>query len=227
MGLRILTNRVTDHTGDADDLGALYAPPTTPWLRVNMVSTVDGAATGADGRSGSINNEADGLVFHLLRELADVIVVGAGTARAEGYRPAGKPIALVSRSGEVPASLGTASNGMVLMVTTETAAGSARERLGAENVLALGRDLVELAMLKPALAERGLTNLLCEGGPHLLTTLLAAGAVDELCSTTVPRLVGGLHRRITEGPGLDAPMELMLLLEDHGTLIARWFAQRV
>ena len=74
-------------------------PRATPWLRVNMVSTVDGSATGEGGRSGSINNEADERVFHILRGLADAIIVGAGTARAEGYGPADPPLVLVSRSG--------------------------------------------------------------------------------------------------------------------------------
>ena len=44
---------------DTDDLAELYRPPSLPWLRVNMVSTLDGAANGDSGRSGSINNEAD------------------------------------------------------------------------------------------------------------------------------------------------------------------------
>lgn len=226
MGLRILINRVTADLGDAGDLAALYATPPAPWLRANMVSTVDGSATGTDGVSGSINNEADGRVFRLLRDLADVIVVGAGTARAEGYKPAAKPIVLVSRSGEVPESLRTAESGLVLMATTETAADRARETLHEDHVLVLGQSVVDLNLLKPALAERGLTNVLCEGGPHLLTTLLAARAVDELCATTVPQLVGGPYRRITDGPPVDTGLDLMLLLEDAGSLIARWHVRR-
>ena len=76
---------------DDDALAALYGYPRgvtaeRPWVRANFVSTLDGAATGADGRSGSINTGADREVFALLRALADVVVVGAGTARAEGYR---------------------------------------------------------------------------------------------------------------------------------------------
>ena len=39
-------------------------------------------------------------MFALLRELADVVVIGAGTARAEGYPPLAKPTVVVSRSGE-------------------------------------------------------------------------------------------------------------------------------
>ena len=94
--------------GSGTGLPELYAVPRTPWLRVNFVSTVDGAATGEDGRSGTINNEIDHQVFEVLREQADVVVIGAGTARVEGYRDIGKPLVLVSRSGAVPmASMST------------------------------------------------------------------------------------------------------------------------
>ncbi|MFC6345325.1 dihydrofolate reductase family protein, partial [Nocardioides hankookensis] len=90
---------------DTDDLAELYAPLRSPWLRVNMVSTVDGAATGASGTSGSINNAVDKQVFDHLRATCDVIVVGAATARAEGYGPADRPIVVVSRQEEVPDGL--------------------------------------------------------------------------------------------------------------------------
>ena len=97
-------------------------PPELPWLRVNMVSTVDGSATGSSGRSGSINNaRPTSRVFHLLRAMADAIVVGAGTARAEGYGPTDRPIVLVSRSGGVPELLRGAEPGAVLMATVSAA----------------------------------------------------------------------------------------------------------
>ena len=71
---------------DEPALERLYAVPAgRSWLRVNFVSSLDGAVTGADGRSGSINTPADHRVFRLLRRLSDVVVVGAGTVRAEGY----------------------------------------------------------------------------------------------------------------------------------------------
>ena len=96
---------------DTDDLRTLYAVPRTPWLRLNFVSTVDGAAQGPDGKSGGINNAADKAVFDTLRDLADAVVVGAGTARAEGYRPAAVPIVVVTRSGDVPQLLRGADAG--------------------------------------------------------------------------------------------------------------------
>ena len=87
---------------DTADLAEHYAPPRTPWLRLNFVTTVDGAVQGADGKSGGINNATDKRVFDTLRDLADAVVVGAGTARTEGYRPGSRPIVVVSRSGRVP-----------------------------------------------------------------------------------------------------------------------------
>ncbi len=210
--------------GGSTDLAELYAVPRTPWLRINMVGTVDGAATGDTGTTGSINNAVDKQVFDQLRAMADVIVVGAGTARAEGYRSTDRPLVVVSRRGEVPEQLRDASPGSVLMATCGAAehVDRAREVLGADQVLVLGSHRVDLALLKQVLADRGWADQLCEGGPHLLRDLLAAGVADELCATTVPRLVAGEHPRITQGPPIDVPLRLHLLLEAEGTLLARW-----
>jgi riboflavin biosynthesis pyrimidine reductase len=188
---------------DTDDLAELYAAPADrrgqPWLRVNMVTTVDGAATGESGKSGSINNAADKRVFDHLRSVADVIVVGAGTARTEGYRPTDRPIVVVSRHDEVPESLRDAPPGSVLLMPLDDA-----------------------VAFKQSLADRGWTDILCEGGPSLLRDLLAAGVVDELCTTIVPQVVGGEHRRILAGRPVDVPLTLHTLLEQDGTLLARW-----
>jgi len=184
---------------ETDDLDVLYAAPRRPWLRVNMISTVDGAATGDTGKSGSINNAVDKQVFHLLRAQSDVIVVGAGTARIEGYGPAIRPLVVVSRRDMVPDGLRDAPPGSVSV-----------EPLG------------DPVAFKASLVERGWTNILCEGGPTLLRDLLAAGVVDELCATTVPRLIGGEHLRITHGPPVDVPLDLHTLIESDGTLLARW-----
>ena len=224
--MRILTgpDGPRDDVTDAD-LRSAYAAPATPWLRANMVSTLDGAATGETGRSGSINNEVDQRVFGILRGLADAILVGAGTAEAEGYGPADKPLVLVSRSGRVPERLRGAEPGRVLLATCRSAAGlaAAREALGAENVLVLGGHLVDLAELRQSLVDRGWSQLLCEGGPHLLRDLLDQRVLDELDTTVVPRVVGGFHPRITDGRPVDVPLRLGLLVEGEGTLLARWF----
>jgi riboflavin biosynthesis pyrimidine reductase len=86
----------------------------------------------------------------------------------------------------------------------------------------LGEDTVDLASLRAHLVERDLRRLHCEGGPHLLRDLLAAGVVDEVDTTVVPRLIAGLHTRITAGDGVDVPLSLGALLEEDGTVLARW-----
>jgi riboflavin biosynthesis pyrimidine reductase len=232
VGVRVLVDAVGQRPAgtalDDEGLRGLYAAPREPWFRVTMVATVDGAATGPDGRSGSINNAADHRVFDTLRGLADAVVVGAGTARAEGYRPAEVPLVVVSRRGEVPEGLRGAPAGRVLLVTSASAPGleAARVLLGEEHVLVLGSGEVDLAGLRDALAARGLRRVLGEGGPALLADLLAAGVVDELCVTTVPLLVGGEFPRIAGGPEVDVPLRLATLVEQDGTLLARWLVVR-
>ena len=205
-------------------LREVYAAPDGPWLRANMVSTVDGASTGDNGTSTSINNATDQVVFDLLRELSDAIVVGAGTLRAEQYRPNPKPIVVVSRSGEVPAGLLGPGSGPVLLATCSAAdgLGASTELLGDDNVMVLGSHRVDLARMREQLVDRGYRQLLSEGGPHLLRDLLDQGCVDEVDTTTTPLLVCGRHPRITDGPPVDVPLELRTLVEQDGTLMARW-----
>ncbi len=213
--------------GPEGDLREVYAAPQTPWLRVNMVSTIDGAATGESGLTASINNDADQRVFHLLRELADVVVVGAGTARAEGYPPLEKPTVVVSRSGSVPERMRGAESGRVLLATVSVAPGldEARDILGNDNVLVLGSHRVDLAALKQGLTDRGYGDQLCEGGPHLLRDLVDQGVADELACTFVPRVVAGVQPRITDGPPVDVDLHLHALVEEDGTLLGRWFTR--
>lgn len=206
-----------------DELAEVYRPARTPWWRSNMVCTVDGAATGSDGRSGSINDPADKRVFDTLRATADAVLVGAGTARTERYGPAGVPLVLVSRRASVPERLRDAPAGSVLLATVDGAEGldEAREILGRDHVVAHG-DEVDLPVLRRHLAERDLRVVLCEGGPSLLADLAAAQVLDEMCLTVVPRLVCGEHPRIASGPDLDGRLRLGTLLEQGGTLLGRW-----
>lgn len=226
--MRILIDEPGGLAGEATDLEALYRPPSLPWLRVNMVSTLDGAANGESGKSGSINNAADKQVFHALREQADAIVVGAGTARTERYQVAAVPLVLVSHRGLVPEQLQGAPAGKVLLATCADSVGlgTARDLLGPDQVIVAGQSQVDLASLKAELVDRGWTNLLGEGGPHLLRDLLDAGAVDELCLTWVPQVIGGVHPRILEGAPVEVPLRLAVLLEERGTLLGRWFVER-
>ncbi|MEI7054707.1 dihydrofolate reductase family protein [Nocardioides sp. CCNWLW239] len=215
--------------GDGDPttpegLRAIYAPPRLPWLRANMVSSLDGAATGSDGRSGTVNNAVDVDVFHILRELADVVLVGAGTAIAETYEAKGTPIVVVSRRGRIPDDLRGCEPGSVRLATVADAPGlaAAHDEIGAENVYVTGASEVDLPALLDRLHEQGMRHVLCEGGPALLGTLLEAGVVDELCHTITPKLLAGTGRRIVTGPPRDVPVSLGSLIEHDGTLLGRW-----
>lgn len=231
--------------------------------RANMVATLDGAAVGADGRSGSINTGADRKVFALLRALADVILVGAGTARVERYRRPDRPeprwarlregrtpapaIAVVSASGRLPDRLGVTGasasperpfagrastvRGDAFLITCQAAdppeLARASKALGPDRVLLCGTTRVRLDVALERLADLGLCDVLCEGGPHLLAELTAAGLLDELCLTIAPTLLGGPAPRIL-GPdaarhgAASTPMLPYTLLESDATLLGRW-----
>ena len=236
-----------DGTMDSEALALAYAYPelsgSQTWVRANFISSLDGAATGDDGRSGSITTGADRDVFGLLRALSDVILVGAGTARIEGYRratvrapwlehragrPAHPTMAVVSRSGDIPPRLSQArkNSGEVLLLTCERAGDEAidlaRGTLGQENVILAGGASVDLPASLEALAVRGLRRILCEGGPHLMRDLTASGRLDELCLTLAPTLVAGDHPRITAGAPMSANLLPRLLIESEGTILGRW-----
>jgi riboflavin biosynthesis pyrimidine reductase len=207
-------------------LAAFYPYPqageqaSRPWVRANMISSADGAAT-VDGRSGGLSGRADRAVFSVLRSLADVILVGAGTARIEQYRPvrlaetwpalrAGRsatpPIAVVTRqlTGLDPdGPLLTAEPGLArtIVFTTEAAPPGLRAQAArVADVIVAGPDLVQPEAIISALAERGYRRVLTEGGPRLLGQIVAAGLLDELCLTVSPVLAGGWAGRIVAGP---------------------------
>ena len=229
-------------------LGALYAHPlpapgAPAWVRVNMISSLDGAATGADDRSGSINGAADQRVFRVLRAAADVVLIGAGTARAEGYtslRPpadlaagraargqsAGLALAVVSATGPLPAALLDGSEPpFVVTIADRPDLDALRGNVGAEHVIVAGTGRVDLATALTALAALGLVRVLAEGGPRVLGDLLAAELVDDLCLTWSPQLVGGAGPRIVAHPGwLTPPVAARPahLLHSGGVLLGRW-----
>ncbi|KUO03438.1 pyrimidine reductase family protein [Streptomyces caeruleatus] len=233
------------------ELAAAYAYPEpgpgepVPWLRANMVSTLDGAAQ-HDGRSQPISTATDMRIFGTLRALADVVVVGAETVRQEGYRPArareefaeareaagqgpAPAIAVVSAGLELDYSLPLFTSPLVptLILTGAAAAPdrvAAAEKAGAQVVIAGDGVGVDPVRAVQALAELGHTRLLTEGGPRLLGQLVAAGVLDELCLTISPMLTAGDAQRIAGGPSVAVPkrFELVSLLQEDGFLFSRY-----
>ncbi|MYS24621.1 Pyrimidine reductase, riboflavin biosynthesis [Streptomyces sp. DvalAA-14] len=242
----------TDDSALDDPLGLAdaYAYPAdraagTPYLRANMVGSLDGAAR-AEGRSAPLSSPADMRVFGTLRALADLILVGAETVRQEGYRPAkvraafaarraaaGQPpaaaIAVVSRRLDLDfsAPLFTAPAVPTLVLTGAGApdgALAAARAAGARVVVAGEGDAVDPARAVRELAALGFTRLLHEGGPRLLAQFAAADVLDELCLTLSPLLTGGEAPRIMNGPAVAPPSRFtpLSILEEDGFLFTRY-----
>ena len=234
---------------DDDGLSSLYAYPdglTRPSVRSNMISSLDGAATTA-GTSGGLGGAGDRRLFALQRELADVVVVGAGTARAENYGGARMsvaqrrrrqsrgqsevpPIGLVTRTGLVDHAMPVLADSEVptLVLTCAASVATARDRVGsaAEVIDCSGSDpsQVDLAVLLDRLGGRGLLRVLTEGGPSLLGAFLGQDLLDELCLTTAPVLIGGSAPRIASG-SVDVATRMRrahVLADDEGYLYSRY-----
>lgn len=225
----------------------LYAYPTAltrPFVQVNFVASADGAAA-VSGRSRGLSSPADKKVFSLGRDLADVVLVGAGTALAEGYRgvkrtepraslrarlglPDVPPIAVVTGRGSVDPASPLITDTVVppIVLTSDAAPAEWRTAVadaGADVVVA-GEDRVDPATALAALADRGLLRVCCEGGPVLFADLIAAGLVDQLCLTVSPLLAGAGAARIADGLPARVPVALTLesVLADEGFLMLRY-----
>ncbi len=237
-------------------LAGLYAYPAAAdqgraWVRANMVTSLDGAVSGGDGRSASVSSPADKQVFHVLRGLADVVLVGAGTARTERYGPAdphpvlaagrraagrreAAVVVQVTRSGRVQAGKDMFATPGAALVALPAGDDDAYARAvadaGSDAVVLAGhvdRGGTDLGLLLRELAGRGLTRVLCEGGPSLLGALGAADLLDELCLTTSPVVVAGGGPRAVVGEAV-GPLGFRLagLLHADGTLLGRWVRER-
>jgi riboflavin biosynthesis pyrimidine reductase len=217
--------------------------PRRPRVRLNMIASVDGAAS-LDGRSGTLGGPADKGLFAVLRSLADVILVGAATVRAEGYGPvrldegarsrrrqwglpAVPPIAVVTRTCRLDwaSEFFTEAEQRPLVITVASAGAADRERAArVAKVIVAGDSEVDFDAAVDALGARGYDNILAEGGPVVAAELAAAGLLDELCLTLSPLLAGGDAQRILAGTALAPPLRLELghVLEADGYLFLRY-----
>ncbi|MCI4676252.1 pyrimidine reductase family protein [Candidatus Mycolicibacterium alkanivorans] len=215
--------------------------PAPVGLRANMIFSADGAA-GFHGRAGPLSCPADHQLLLALRAYADVVLVGAGTARTEHYGPVTlrgdhraqrvelgmspqpPPLAVVSQSGRLPDTMFGTSTPPILVTSAQAARSSAEKRC---EVLISGDEAVDVAQAVAELRSRGMRRVLCEGGPTLLDELVVAGLVDELCVTLSPTLAGNQPLGRPSSTGLAAPtgMTLAHVLVDAGGYVYLKYAQ--
>lgn len=229
----------TDGTHQVDDeLEAFYAYPSSPerpWVRVNFVSSLDGAVT-VGGSSRGLSSPGDQRVLGLIRDLSDVVLVGAGTAIVEGYRGVKRkevrterrarhglsevpPIAVVTRYCSLSPDSPLLTDALVppIVLTCSSAPAERRRALidaGADLVVT-GEQEVDLHEALAALDARGLRRIGCEGGPTLFGDLIDHDLVDELCLTVSPMLTSGDASRIATGARTEQPRRMRLLSVLH------------
>jgi riboflavin biosynthesis pyrimidine reductase len=233
--------RILESAGAADLADAYaYPPEAGRWLRANMVSSADGAAT-RGGLTEGLGGPADRRLLSVLRALADVVIVGAGTVRAEGYGPVrprewwgglrdgrapAPPLAIISRSLHFDFDAPVFTEALVPTIVV-TCASAPVDRLRAcekrAEVITTGEELVDAGAALDALAERGLVRQLTEGGPRLLAEFAAAGRLDELCLTISPQLTAGSAARVLDGPSMEPmPLRLGHVLGDDDFIFLRY-----
>jgi riboflavin biosynthesis pyrimidine reductase len=201
-------------------------PAGRPWIELCMVASLDGS-TVVDGRSRGLSNSCDTEVVLTLRDLADVIVVGAGTARAEGYGPprkGGQRVGVVSNSGRVDERSALFASGAGFLIVPESAPETTVETVRA------GTTLVDLGL---AIARLGVVAgevafVHAEGGPQLNGALATADLIDELNLTLSPRLAGGNGPRLTVGGSdVSSAFELAhLVVDEESFVFSRWVRRR-
>lgn len=235
--------------GEVDDVVALVAaearpaPPGRPWVLVNMVASLDGAVAVA-GRSEALGGPADNAIFSALRGVADVVLAGAGTVRAEAYGPprpsdairaarrargqAEAPrIAVVTRSLDLDLTtpLFTDAEAQTIVITCASADAGRQEAVAAvADLVVVGHDSVDLEAALGHLSQQGVEVVTCEGGPSLNGDLLVMDLIDEWDLTVSPLLVGGEAGRSSRGRRPVGPVAMRLdrMLEDDQFLLTRW-----
>lgn len=219
-----------DSADAGDRLREYYRPPADEWLRLNLIGSVSGSATGSDGTSETLSNPMDRRILGVIRALADVVLVGAASVRAEGYYlPRRSPLAVVTSSGDLSGNRITVGDGRgpLLVLCPRSAASTVRRTLGNTPVtileLASTEGRMQPASLIGALRDAGYPSIVCEGGPRLATQLVVAGLVDELCLSTSPQVNGGALPLFGSDAFGARPLRLTQVLTDESSgLYACW-----
>lgn len=216
-----------DDESSRDRLLEFYRPPSPEWVRLNLVASISGSAAGSDGTSETLTSKSDRRILGVIRELSDVVLVGAASVRAEGYQlPRRSRLAIVTASGDLSGHrLGTTDASLVTVVCVASAVEKVRETLGDAEILTVPTDDGRIGMtdLVAALRGAGYSSIVCEGGPGLAAQLLAASLLDDVCLTTSP-VIGDVRLPVLGGSELPEHAATLghLLIDEASFLFARW-----
>lgn len=191
---------------------------------VQMKLAVDAAAHVPAGSGGApvwVTGETARAYGHMLRAQADAILIGHGTLAADDPEltcrlpglSARSPVRIVMAGNlDIPLRSKLASSARdvpVWAIGAHDASAENRARLEDAGVRCItaerrydGRLDIQSAL--QALASRGVTRLLIEGGPAIANSFHAAGAIDEIVIFQADRCLSGEKLAIFEGRGLDA-----------------------
>jgi diaminohydroxyphosphoribosylaminopyrimidine deaminase/5-amino-6-(5-phosphoribosylamino)uracil reductase len=181
-----------------------------PRVTLKAAASLDGKVAAPDGTSQWITGEAARADGHRLRAVADAVAVGAGTAAADDPRLTARlpgwhgrqPLrVLVDATGRTPAAGhlfdGEAPTLVATTALAPPASVKAWSEAGAEVLTcppepaATGEPGVDLAFLARALGDRGVLELLVEGGPRLQASFWSAGLADRIVWYLAPLVIGG------------------------------------
>ncbi|MDX2381635.1 MAG: dihydrofolate reductase family protein [Acidimicrobiia bacterium] len=195
-----------------------------PWVGLSMATSLDGS-TVVDGQSGGLGNANDAAVFRQLRSLADVIIVGSGTARAEEYGPPSKPgqrVGVVTASGRLDLTSELFTSGSGFVITTERTTLNGNDGI---DVLRAGVDVVDLRTALGRLDQihDGVSTVQAEGGSTLNGALLESDLIDEINVTTAPLVIAGQGPRLAAGADIRLRFDLaQLAIDEDGYVFGRW-----
>lgn len=179
-----------------------------PMLTLKLASTLDGAIATARGESRWITGPEARERVHLMRARHDAVLVGIGTAlvddplltcRLAGLEACSPVRIVVDTRLQLPLTsslVATAGEVPTWLVTVE---GSDETRLDAYRDCGVevietepdGAGYPDTGRVMAALAERGMTRLLVEGGAGIAAALLRAGVVDRLAWFRAAAVMGG------------------------------------
>lgn len=215
-----------------------------PVLTLKLALTLDGRIATASGESRWITGPEARRKVHAMRASHDAVLIGGGTARADdpaltvrGLGPVPQPVRIVASAGlglaedsRLLRSLGEAPLWVIIdagrvPAPTQSAWTDRGVRLLPVGAGADGR--LDPRGMMAALADAGLTRVICEGGGALAAALLGADLVDELAVFTAGLALGAEARPALGALGLarlgDARrFRLMSAEVVGGDILHRW-----